>query len=153
VIGATWLDKQLIGGASGIADNGFGGEVREALRQRSDFLIEQGLGERREQRVILARNLLGTLRGREIDSAAKTIAAETGLAHRVVADGERVTGIYRRNMQLASGRFAMLDDGVGFSLVPWKPVIEQRIGQTMTAVTRGNGVSWEFGRRLGPSIN
>jgi hypothetical protein len=147
------LDKQLIGGASGIADNGFGGEVREALRQRSDFLIEQGLGERREQRVILARNLLGTLRGREIDSAAKTIAAEPGLAHRVVADGERVTGIYRRNMQLASGRFAMLDDGVGFSLVPWKPVIEQRIGQTMTAVTRGNGVSWEFGRRLGPSIN
>jgi hypothetical protein len=30
---------------------------------------------------------------------------------------------------LASGRYAMLDDGMGFSLVPWKPVVEQRLGQ------------------------
>lgn len=152
VIGATWLDQQLISSASGISDNGFGGEVREALRQRSDFLIEQGLGERREQHVILARNLLATLRGRDVDSAAKTIAAETGLAHRTVAKGEPITGIYRRNVQLASGRFAMLDDGKGFSLVPWRPVIEERLGQTMTVVIRGNGASWEFGRRRGPSV-
>jgi type IV secretory pathway VirD2 relaxase len=149
VIGVTWLDQQLIGGASGITDNGFGGEVREALRKRSDFLIEQGLAERRGQRVILARNLLGTLRGREIDTAAKTIATETGLMHRAAVDGERVTGTYRRNVQLASGRFAMLDDGVGFSLVPWRPVIEQRLGQTMSAVVRSSGVSWEFGRQRG----
>lgn len=147
VIGATWLDQQLIGGASGIADNGFGGEVREALRQRSGFLIEQGLAERRGQRVILARNLLATLRGREIDTTAKTIAAETGMAYRPLADGERATGVYRRNVQLASGRFAMLDDGMGFSLVPWKPVIEQRLGQTMTAVVRGASVTWDMGRR------
>jgi hypothetical protein len=46
------------------------------------------------------------------------------LVHRLVADGERVSGIYRRNVQLTSGRFAMLDDSVGFSLVPWRPVIE-----------------------------
>ncbi|KRH78446.1 hypothetical protein FERRO_14330 [Ferrovum sp. JA12] len=147
VIGATWLDQQLIGGASGIADNGFGGEVREALRQRSDFLVEQGLAERRGQRVILARNLLGTLRGREINGAAKTIAAETGLTHRPVADGGRVTGTYRRDVQLASGRFAMLDDGIGFSLVPWRPVVEQRLGQTITAVVRGSSVTWDMGRR------
>jgi len=147
VIGATWLDQQLIGGASGITDNGFGGEVREALRQRSDFLVEQGLAERRGQRVILARNLLATLRGREIDTTAKTIAAETGMAYRPLADGERATGVYRRNVQLASGRFAMLDDGMGFSLVPWKPVIEQRLGQTMTAVVRGSSVTWDMGRR------
>ena len=152
VIGATWLDQQLIGGASGIADNGFGSEVREALRQRSDFLIEQGLGERRGQRVILARNLLATLRDREIDFAAKTIATETGLAHRAVTDGERVTGIYRRNVLLASGRFAVLDDGMGFSLVPWKPVIDQRLGQSIVATVRGNSVSWEIGRQRGPFV-
>ena len=75
--------------------------------------------------MILARNLLGTLRGREIDAAAKTIAAETGLTYRTVADSESVTGTYRRSVQLACGRFAMLDDDMAFSLVPWKPVIEQ----------------------------
>lgn len=151
-VGATWLDQQLLRGASGITNKGFGAEVREALRQRSDFLIEQGCGNRRGHRVILVRNLLETLRGRDIDSAAKSIALETGLTHRPTADGARISGTYRRNVQLTSGRFAMLDDGLGFSLVPWKPVIELRLGQTMTAVMRGGGVSWEFSRNRGQSI-
>jgi len=151
-IGATWLDQQLIAGGKDLGERGFAIEVRGALRQRSDFLVEQGLAERRGQRAILARNLLATLRERDIEVAAVRIADETGLAHRPVVDGDRVGGVYRRNVLLVSGRFAMLDDGMGFSLVPWKPVIEQRLGQTMMAVVRGSGVSWEFGRQLGRNV-
>jgi len=55
-------------------------------------------------------------------------------------------------VQLASGRYALLDDGIGFSLVPWKPVIEQRLGQSVSAVIQGNSVSWQLGRQRGPSI-
>jgi len=149
VIGATWLDQQLIGGGTGIGDLGFGSQVREALNRRADLLIDQGLAERRGQRVILARNLLATLRGRDVETAARKIAAETGLTHRPAADGARVSGVYRRDVQLASGRFAMLDDGLGFSLVPWKPVIEQRLGQTLSAVVRGGTASWDLGRQRG----
>ena len=152
VIGATWLDQQLIGGGKGLGDLGFGSEVKDALQQRADFLTEQGLAERRGRRLILARNLLATLRGRELTKAAQNIAAETGLKHRPVADGQRVAGIYRRSVMLASGRYAVLDDGMGFSLVPWKPVIEQRLGQTVTAVMRSNGVSWELRQQRGVSI-
>ena len=152
VIGATWLDQQLIGGGSGLGDLGFGSEVKDALQKRADFLTEHGLAERRGQRVILARNLLGTLRNRELAQAAKDIAANTGLEHRPVADGQRVAGIYRRSVMLASGRYAMLDDGMGFSLVPWKPVIEQRLGQQIAATMRGGSVSWEIGRQRGPSV-
>ncbi len=152
VIGATWLDQQLIGGGKGLGDLGFGAEVKDALRARADFLAEQGLAEHRGQRVVLARNLLATLRGRELAQAAKDIAAEAGLDHRPVANGQRVAGIYRRSVMLASGRYAMLDDGMGFSLVPWKPVIEQRLGQQLAATVRGGGVSWEIGRQRGPSI-
>jgi Protein of unknown function (DUF3363) len=76
-----------------------------------------------------------TLRGRELAKAAQEIAAEAGLEHRPVADGQRLTGIYRCSVILASGRYAMLDDSMGFSLVPsWKPVIVQRLGQLMNAV-------------------
>jgi len=153
VIGATWLDQQLIGGDRGLGDLGFGSEVKDALRQRADFLAEQGLAEHRGQRVVLARNLLATLRGRELAQAAKDIAAETGLEHRPVADGQRVAGIYRRSAMLASGRYAMLDDGKGFSLVPWKPVIEQRLGQQLAATVRGGGVSWEIGRQRGAAMS
>ncbi|HAW62996.1 MAG TPA: type VI secretion protein, partial [Pseudomonas sp.] len=152
VIGATWLDQQLIGGGSGLGDLGFGGEAKQAMQQRADFLAEQGLAERRGQRVILARNLLGTLRNRELTQAAKDIAADTGLEHRPVGDGQRVAGIYRRAVMLASGRYAMLDDGKGFSLVPWRPVIEQRLGQQLAATVRGGGVSWEIGRQRGPAV-
>ncbi len=71
VIGATWLDQQLIGGGSGLGNLGFGGEAKQAMQQRADFLAEQGLAERRGQRVILARNLLGTLRNRELAQAGQ----------------------------------------------------------------------------------
>jgi type IV secretory pathway VirD2 relaxase len=152
VVGATWLDQQLIGGGKGLGDLGFGAEVKDALRQRADFLAEQGLAEHRGQRVILARNLLATLRGRELAKTAQEIAAETGLEHRPVADGQRVAGIYRRSVMLASGRYAMLDDATAFSLVPWKPVIAQRLGQPMNAVVRGGNVSWQIGRLREPAI-
>ena len=151
VIGATWLDQQLIGGGKGLGDLGFGGEAKQAMQQRADFLAEQGLAERRGQRVILARNLLGTLRNRELAQVAQDIAAETGLAHRPTADGQRVAGIYRRSVMLASGRYAVLDDGMGFSLVPWRSVIEQRLGRQIAATVRSGGVSWEIGRRPGLS--
>ncbi|OZI30026.1 type VI secretion protein [Bordetella genomosp. 10] len=152
MIGATWLDQQLIGGGRGLGDLGFGSEAKEALQQRTDFLEEQGLAHRRGQRVILARNLLATLRNRELTHAARDIAAETSLEHQPVADGQRVAGIYRRSIMLASGRYAMLNDGKGFSLVPWKPIIEQRLGQQLAATVRGGGVSWEIGRQRGPTV-
>ncbi|WPC06214.1 relaxase/mobilization nuclease and DUF3363 domain-containing protein [Pseudomonas benzenivorans] len=151
-IGATWLDQQLLGGSRELANRGFGLEARETLRQRTDFLVEQGLAQRQGQRVVLARNLLATLRGRELTAAAREITAQTGMQYRPAVEGERVSGVYRRSLQLASGRFALLDDGIGFSLVPWKPVIEQKLGQSLSAVVQGNGVSWQLGRQRGPSI-
>jgi hypothetical protein len=102
--------------------------------------------------LILARNLLGTLRNRKLVQAAKDISAETGLEHCPVADGQRVAGTYQRSAMHASGRYAMRDDGTGFSLVPWKPVIEQRLGQQLPATVRGGGAWWEMGRQRGPAI-
>lgn len=64
MVGDTWLDQQLIGSGKGLGDLGFGAEVKGALRQRADFLAEQGLAEHRRQRVVLTHNLLATLRGR-----------------------------------------------------------------------------------------
>ncbi|MDA7085561.1 relaxase/mobilization nuclease and DUF3363 domain-containing protein [Pseudomonas sp. SA3-5] len=152
VMGATWLDQQLIDGGKDLSGKGFGAQVREALRQRADYLVDQGLAERKGARVLLARNLLATLRGRELSATAQDIMANTGMQYRPALDGERVSGIYRRSVQLASGRFALLDDGLGFSLVPWKPVIETKLGQSISAVVQGNGVSWQLGRQRGPAI-
>lgn len=150
-IGATWLDRALIDGTRS-APIGFGAEVARALEGRRAFLEEQGLATRHGQRLILARDLLATLRARDVDAAGKRLAGEFGLEHRPVRDSGRVAGIYRRSVMLTSGRFAMLDDGVGFSLVPWKPVVEQRLGQSVSAVMRGGSVSWDLSRQRGIGV-
>jgi type IV secretory pathway VirD2 relaxase len=144
-IGATWLDEQLARGAQP-RTVGFGHEVLNALAERETFLLGEGLAQRRAGRLLLARDFLRQLRVREIESVAARIAAETGLTHRPLEEGTSVSGTYRRSLQLVSGRFAMLDDGVGFSLVPWRSVIEQRLGQSLTALSRGDRISWYFGR-------
>jgi hypothetical protein len=40
----------------------------------------------------------------------------------------------------------MIDNRLGFSLVPWRPVLENKIGREVTGVVRGEDVSWQFGR-------
>ncbi|MCF8481875.1 MAG: DUF3363 domain-containing protein [Rhodospirillum sp.] len=64
--------------------------------------------------------------------------------------GEYVAGAYRQRIALASGRFAMIDDGLGFQLVPWSPSLEKHLGQQVSGVARGDGgVDWSFGRKRG----
>jgi hypothetical protein len=147
--GATWLDRQLVADARELSPRGFGAKVRDALQERMGFLVEQGLAEQRGLRVVLARNLLSTLRDRELAEAGKVIQHQTGLSFRPLRNGERANGVYRRSVQLASGRFAMLDDGMGFSLVPWRPVTEQRLGQQVAAVVHGSSITWDLGRQHG----
>jgi hypothetical protein len=64
-------------------------------------------------------------------------------------DGESVRGVYRRSIDLASGRFAMLDDGIGFSLVPWRPVMEEHLGRELRGMAIGVDISWDFSRTRG----
>lgn len=148
VIGATWLDQQLVRGVAP-AGSGFGALVGNALRERESFLIEEGLAERRGTRVIINRSLLATLRARELAAEGARLSRETGLLFRPAVNGQRVSGIYRRALMLASGRFAMLNDGVGFSLVPWRPVLESRLGQTLQGVVHEGQVGWDFRRQRG----
>lgn len=151
-IGVTWLDRQLLEGGASNLTTGCGAVTRKAISDRVDFLVEQGLAEKRDGRAFVGRTMLNTLRDREIAHAADSIQRKTGLVHRPVKDGVRVSGTYRGSVQLASGRFAMLSDGLGFELVPWRPAIEKALGRAISAVVRGEGVSWDLGRQRGLSL-
>jgi len=150
-LGATWLDRRLVSGDAPPASAGFGATVKEALRKRVDFLIEHGFAQRDGDRSKVPSNLLTVLRERDLENTAKTITAETGMVHRPLVNGVCTSGVYRRMVVTSSGRFAMLDDGLGFSLVPWRSVLEQRIGQRLSATLRGDHVTWAFGRMRGLS--
>jgi len=151
--GATWIDRQLLARESAMSRGGFGAEVRDAMDRRTDHLVKEGLARRQGQRVIFARDLLNTLRRRELDDAVAKLSAETGLPHHPSAEGEYVAGTYRQRVTLASGRLAMIDDGLGFQLVPWRPALEQKPGQFVSGTkTPGGGVDWSFGRTRGLGI-
>lgn len=152
VIGATWLDRQLIAEGAGAANQGFGAEVRTAMYDRATFLAAQGLAERRGHDFALASNLLATLRDKNLALAGEAIQEKTGQTYRPLQDGQRVSGLYRERIQLASGRFAVIDDGVGFSLVPWRPVAEQRLGQQVSVVLRGYSAAWQLTHERNPAL-
>ncbi len=148
--GATWLDRQLLAKDPPLSGGGFGAEVRDAMEARVDHLVEEGVARRQGQRVVFARDLLATLRRRELEEATSKLAAETGLAYQPAAEGERVSGIYRQRVTLASGRFAMIDDGLGFQLVPWRPALEKELGREVRGVIApGGNVEWSLGRKQG----
>ncbi len=150
-IGATWLDQQLIANAQPPATE-FGRELAAAMQGRQQVLIDQGLAHRQGAKVLLTSNLLGRLKDKELEATAAGLERSTGLQYRPAGAGVRVTGTYRQSVHLASGKFAVLDDGVGFSLVPWRPVIDKRLGHSLSATIHGSGVSWDIGRSRGLSI-
>jgi hypothetical protein len=47
----------------------------------------------------------------------------------------------------------MIDDGMGFSLVPWRPALEQHVGHQIAGIAMpGGAVDWSFGRKLGLGV-
>lgn len=52
---------------------------------------------------------------------------------------------HQRFVLLVSGRYAMLNDGMGFNLVSWRPVIEQWLRQQLAVVVRV--VGWQSAAR------
>ena len=123
------------------------------MDRRVDYLIEEGLARRQGQRVIFARDLIDTLRRRDLEEAASKLSAETGLGYRPSTEGEHVAGVYRQRVTLSSGRFVMIDDGLGFQLVPWRPALEHKLGQHVAGtVMPGGAVDWSFGRKRGIGI-
>jgi type IV secretory pathway VirD2 relaxase len=150
--GATWLDRELVSRQRmALTDEGFGQEVRAALEKRKQSLVDMGhatnLGDGNTR---APRDLIQRLAAADIERAGKALAAERGLEWRPAVPGNYVTGQLVGSTQLSSGRFAMIDDGLGFSLVPWRLALEQHIGRQVSGIAMpGGDVDWSFGRKLG----
>jgi type IV secretory pathway VirD2 relaxase len=143
--GITWLDEDTsLSNAHGPGGS-FGAKVADAMRRRQQWLVEQGLAHNPER--------LDILRRRELRRVAAQLARELG-SHFVEAEPRlRIEGTYRRSVQVGMIRMAVIENSREFTLVPWRPVLERRIGREVSGMMRGREVSWTFGRqRSGPEI-
>lgn len=148
--GATWLDRELIANAPvPLRNGGFGREVQGALARRRQWLIEQELACDEQDRTIYRANMLGILQRRELTRVAGQLSGELGLGYAEVRRGERIDGICRRSLDLASGRFAVIEKNREFTLVPWRPVLERSLGKRVSGIARGETITWTVGRQRG----
>ena len=150
--GATWLDHELVARERiAVADDGFGQEVRAALAKRKQSLVDMGYAaDLGGGRIRAPKDLIQRLEAADIDRAGRALAAERGRQWRPAVAGNQVSGQLVGSTQLPSGRFAMIDDGLGFSLVPWRPALEQHVGRQISGIAMpGGDVNWSFGRKLG----
>lgn len=93
------------------------------------------------------------LRDRELKRIAGLLSGELRLAYTEARSGTLIEGIYRRHIDLASGRFAVIEKSRGFTLAPWRPVLDRNLGKSVSGMMRGDAISWTLGRqRGGPTI-
>ncbi len=135
--GATWLDRKLLEKEPvEFRDKGFGAEVNRALRLRQQWLIKEELMTEQNGQLIVRRKLLERLQRKELNRVAMKLQKQLGLNYQPTANSERLKGQIRKTIKLASGRFAVMQKGKGFSLIPWRQVIRKskgnglRIGNT-----------------------
>jgi len=152
--GATWLDKELISPEpEPLRDAGFGREVRAALAVRRQWLIDEELAREGPDGPVYPRDMLATLRRRELLRVATQMADELGVPYLEAEQGTRIGGRIARRVDLASGRFALVANSREFALVPWRPSLERQIGRVLDVKVGPTGVSWTIGRgRSGPEI-
>ena len=151
--GATWLDREIVSiSPEATRDSGFGRDVRDAMRRRQQWLIEQGLAQEQQGQFIARSNLLAVLQRRELHRVAGQLSSELGLAYAEPIPGIPVSGTLRSTVNLASGKFAVIENSREFTLVPWRPVLERHIGQHVSGIMRDNGISWTIGRGRGLGI-
>jgi hypothetical protein len=66
--------------------------------------------------------------------------------------GEHVAGVLRRRLDLASGRFGVVEGARELILVPWRPELERQLGRGLSGRIGPGGFTWTRVRSRGPEV-
>lgn len=152
---ATWIDRELASSVPvPVRDAGFGREIQEAQARRRQWLIAQDFADEMNGVPLLGTDMIAILQRRELLRAAGQLVDQLKLPFRECPEGSRFEGVYRRPVDLVSGRFALLERAHDFTLVPWRPVLDRHVGKLVSGLMRAGGTSWALRPgRSGPSIS
>lgn len=140
-VGATWLDRQLLASQpSNLSDQGFGVEVQRALRQRQSWLIDNSYASERGEQLVTRRRLLQTLASKDVALAGTRLAKELGRPFRDGSEFDLKSAKTSGSIRLASGRFAVVQKGKEFTLVPWRQAMRFR-KRTLPGIEVGKWIS------------
>lgn len=136
-----------------IRDAGFGREVRSALDARRQWLLDEQLADADNGVVRLRANAIMMLQRRDLVAAGNQLEGQLTKSFVEAQSGTVIEGRLTRRVELSSGSFAVVEKSQEFTLVPWRPVLERQMGNAVSGLVRGDGVSWRIGQnRSGPQI-
>jgi type IV secretory pathway VirD2 relaxase len=152
--GATWLDRETLGRSKeNLAQIGFGNEVASAITRRRQWLVAKGLGTINSSNTFQPQpRMLEHLRQREIQQASAVLSNELGLTQTHLVEGERISGTFSRSVHLASGKYAVIEKSKEFTLVPWRPELEQFRGKSLSGTASGQGINWDWNKKRGQGL-
>ena len=61
----------------------------------------------------------------ELETVGTSFTQQRGMTFNAMAPGRSVSGAFRETLCLSSGRFALLDGGLRFRLMPWASSLEK----------------------------
>jgi Protein of unknown function (DUF3363) len=74
------------------------------------------------------------------------------LTHAQLVEGEKISGTFNRSVDLASGKYAVIQKSKEFTLVPWRPELEQFRGKPLSGTTSSQGINWDWNPKRGQGL-
>ena len=140
--GVTWLDTQL-------AENGLDGvgetNIKQALANRKAVLQKMGFKLSAEGRLPV--KALDMLQEIDLRDAAGKLSGTINKPYAALGGSRSVEGVYREAINRPSGKFAVIERSKEFTLVPWRPVMERRLGRSISGRVSGGGISWDVAKQ------
>ena len=142
--GVTWLDKRLVEfGVEGVEDKA----IATSLTSRRTALQKMGLQLGVEGR--LPKSALTKLQDIDLQAASKSFQETYGKPYAALGKERNVEGVYRQSIERPSGKFAVVERAKDFTLVPWRPIMERRLGQSIAGRVSAGGISWDVTKQRG----
>jgi hypothetical protein len=136
-----------------LAQQGFGNEVAAVITRRRQWLVTQGLGTINSANTFQPQpRMLEQLRQRDLQQVSQVLSKELGLAHAQLAEGERIEGTFNRSLNLPSGKYAVIQKSKEFTLVPWRPELEQFRGKPLSGTASSQGINWDWNVKRGQGL-
>jgi hypothetical protein len=142
--GATWLDEELKLGT--LEEERTSKQLLEAVAKRRAALRQMGFAIGDKDRLFqLSINELKAMDFKETGerqsvSLGKAYVSSSGVSH--------IEGVFSKTIERPSGKFAVIEKSREYTLVPWRPVMDRRRGQSIIGrASRGGGISWDVRNR------
>ena len=124
-----------------------------AIVRRRQWLVNQGLGTINATNTFQPQpRMLEQLRQRDLRQASQILSNELGLAHAQLVEGEKISGTFNRSVDLASGKYAVILKSKEFTLVPWRPELEQFRGKLLSGTAGSQGITWDWNTKRGQGL-